>query len=201
MTIVRDPLRYTDRFMRRLFAATGIIAFLTLGCSEPPTKERKQAEEALAAARAAGAETYAPERLQAAEAALQKYEGAVASRDYREALNFALDARDGAYAAASRAATEKAAALARANGQVAELEALMITANGRLKGAPGPRLTSAATERLRAALKSAPVALQEARARIDQQDYRGAVLRLTPVIEAFQRELSASDAAAGRRGR
>jgi hypothetical protein len=79
----------------------------------------------------------------------------------------------------------------------------MKTANARLTGtgAPGPRLSSQAAERLRAALRSAPVALQEARARIDQQDYRGAVLRLTPVIEAFQRELSASDAAAGRRGR
>jgi chromosome segregation ATPase len=190
--------------MRRLFTATGIIiAFLTLGCSEPPTKERKQAEEALAAARAAGAETYAPERLQAAEAALQKYDGAVAQRDYREALNFALDARDGAYAAASRATTEKAAASGRANSQIEELEELMKTANARLTGtgAPGPRLSSQAAERLRAALRSAPVALQEARARIDQQDYRGAVLRLTPVIEAFQRELSASDAAAGRRGR
>src|SRR5262245_45340999 len=146
--------------MSRWIAATAIIALLTIGCSEPPTKEHKQAEEALAAARAAGAETYAPERLQAAEQALQKYDSAVAQRDYREALNYALDARDGAYAAESRAKSEKAAAMAHANNLIAELEALDKQASARLAGGPGPRLTPQAAERLRAAGRSVPGALQ-----------------------------------------
>jgi hypothetical protein len=183
--------------MRRPFAAAAIIALLTLACSEPPTKEHQQAVEALAAARAAGAETYAPEGLQTAEAALQKYDGAVAQRDYREALNFAIDARDRAYAAAKQASTEKSAAETKANDLVAEVEALTKEANARLSGAPGPRLTPQAAERLRAAMRSATPAMQEARSRIEQQDYRGAILRLTSVVEAFRRELPAS----GRRGR
>jgi hypothetical protein len=189
--------------MSRLLIAACVIALLTPACSEPPTKERHQAESALADARAAGAETYAPEELQAAEAALQKYDGAVAQRDYRQALNFAQDARDQAYASAKRAATEKAAALAHANDLIADLEALMKAANARLSGtgAPGPRLTSQAAERLRAALRAAPGALQEARSLLDQQDYRGAVLRATPAVEAFRRELSLGEAAPGRRGR
>jgi hypothetical protein len=187
--------------MHRLVVATGIIALLTLGCSEPPTKERHQAEEALAAARATGAETYAPERLQAAESALQKYDGAVAQRDYREALSYAIEARDGAYAAESRAKSEKAAAKAHADNLLAELEALNKTATARLAGTPGPRLTPQAAERLRAAVKSLPNALQEARSRIEQGDYRGAVLRLTPVLEAFHRELPQQETTAGRRGR
>jgi hypothetical protein len=157
----------------------------------------------VASARAANAETYAPEDLQAAEAALQKYDGAVAQRNYREALNFALDARDRAYAAAKRAASEKSAAQARADELVAEVEMLVKTANARLAspGGPGPRLSSQAAERLRAAVRSAPVALQEARSRMDQQDFRGAILRLTPVVEAFRRELPQAPGGAGRRGR
>jgi len=189
--------------MLRLIAIAGIIALLTLACSEPPTKERQQAVEALASARAANAEIYAPEELQAAESALLKYDGAVAQRNYREALNFALDARDRAYAAAKRAATEKSAAQARANELMAEVETLTKAANARLSspGGPGPRLTSQAAERLRAVVRSAPLALQEARSRMDQQDYRGAMLRLTPVVEAFRRELPQTDSTAGRRGR
>jgi hypothetical protein len=189
--------------MCRSLTAACVIALLTLACAEPPTKERHQAESALADARAAGAETYAPDELQTAEAALQKYDGAVAQRDFRQALSYAQDARDQAYAAAKHAATEKAAVLARANQLVADLEGLVKLANARLSGAgaPGPRLTSQAAERLRAALRAAPIALQEARSLLEQQDYRGAVLRLTPAIEAFRRDLSASDTAPGRRGR
>lgn len=189
--------------MFRSLTAACVLALLTLACAEPPTKERHQAESALADARAAGAETYASEKLANAEASLQKYDGAVAQRDYRQALSFAQDARDLAYAAAKDAATEKTAALAHANQLIGELDGLMKAANARLSGtgAPSPKLTSQAAERLRAALRAAPIALQEARSLLEQQDYRGAVLRLTPAVEAFQRDLSPADAAAGRRGR
>jgi hypothetical protein len=189
--------------MFRSLTAACVIALLTLACAEPPTKERHQAESALAEARAAGAETYAPGELQTAEAALQKYDGAVAQRDYRQALSYAQDARDQAFAAAKHAATEKADALARANQLIAELESLTKLAAARLSGtgAAGPRLTSPASERLRAALRTAPAALQEARSLLEQQDYRGAVLRLTPVVEAFRRDLSLADTTPGRRGR
>ena len=68
----------------------------------------------MAAARAADAAIYAPEGLQAAEAALQKYDEAVAQRDYRQALNLAIEARDKAYEAAKQAGDAKAAARSQA---------------------------------------------------------------------------------------
>jgi len=200
--IRRDRLRYTAGLMRRSLASAGVIALLTLGCSGPPTTEQHQAEGAIAAAREAGAEIYAPEDLQAAEAALQRYSGDVAQRDYRQALNDAQEARDRAYAAAKTASNEKAAVLNHANQLMAELDALIKIGNARLASTgPGPHPTTQAADRLRTALKAAPPAMQEARALLDQQDYRGALLRLTPVAEALHRELPGVDASAGRRGR
>lgn len=162
---------------------------LTLACSEPPTKEFHQAEGALAAARAADAAIYAPDQLKAAEEALQKYDAAVAQRDYRGALNDALDARDLAYAAAKQASDEKAAARGHAEKLVAQLDALTKTATARLSGRVGPHLSRPAAERVRAALRAASPALQEARSLLNQQDYRGAVKRLEPVVQALQRDL------------
>jgi len=189
--------------MPRLLTSMCAIALLAFecACAEPPTKERHQADEALAAARAAGAETYAPDALQAAEADLQKYDADVAQRDYRQALSHAQDARDQAYAAAKQAATEKAAAMAHANQLVTDLNTLVTTANARLSGTGGPRPTGQAAERLRAAVRAAPMALQEARTLLDQQDYRGVVVRLTPSVEALRRELGLGDATPDRSGR
>jgi hypothetical protein len=186
--------------MPRRLASVLLITALTLACSEPPTKEQHQAEGALAAARAADAAIYAPDQLKAAEAALQKYDAAVAERDYRGALNDALDARDLAYAAAKQASDDKAAARGRAETLVAQLDALTRTATARLAGTATPRLSSQAAERVRAALRTAPSALQEARSLLEKQDYRGAIKRLEPVVQTLQRELQ-PPAAGRRRGR
>ena len=60
---------------------------------DPPEKEMQQAQAAIDVAVAAGAETYAAQELAAAEAALTHAGSAVAARDYRLALNHALDSR------------------------------------------------------------------------------------------------------------
>ena len=166
-------------------------------CSEPPNKEHEQAEAAVAAARTADAATYAPEGLQAAEAALQKYDEAVAQRDYRQALNLAIDARDRAYEAAKQASDAKTAARNQANLLISEINGLTATANARLAGAP-PRPNPQAADRMRTALKTAATAVQEARSLIEREDYRGAILRLTPAVEGLRREVPP---APGRRGR
>ena len=54
----------------------------------------QQAQGAIDAARAAGADQYAREEFTAAEDALKRSHEAVAQRDYRQALNTALDARE-----------------------------------------------------------------------------------------------------------
>ena len=164
-------------------------AMAALSCSEPPLKEFHQAEGALAAARAADAATYAPETLQAAEAALAKYDAAVAQHDFRQALNDALAARDQAYEAAKEAGNKKAEARSRAERLIKQLETLNATGTARLSAPNRP--TGAAADRLRAALHSVPETLQEARARLDRQDYAGVAQQVTPVVTALERELPA----------
>jgi len=186
-------------FVRR--AAVILIGIAALSCSEPPTKERSQADGAIAAALAADAATYAPDELQTAQAALAKYDDAVASRDYRLALNLAIEARDGAYEAAKRASNEKAAARSQAERLVVDLDALSRTANARLVGAAPPRPTAAAAERIRVAVRPAAMALQEARTQIDAGEYRAVIAQLSPIVEGLRRELGVPPATPSRRGR
>jgi hypothetical protein len=190
---------YTDASMFRRCGFALTLALLVSACSGPPTKEREQAVTAVQAAKAADAATYAPEELAAAEAALQQYDGAVAQRDYREALNFALQAKDHAYESARQAIDQKAATQRKADALVAELDALQKTAAARLAGTAAPHVTGPAADRLRVAQRAAGPALQEARSLVAQQNFLPAIRRLTPVIEALKRELSPQDA--GRRGR
>jgi len=174
--------------LRRLLIAT-IVLVATVRCSAPPEKERHQAEGALAAARAADAATYAPAELKAAETSLAQYDAAVAARDYRQALSLALAARDGAYEAVRRASDEKASARVQAIQLLAELDALTKAAQARLGGTAGPRPTGLAAERLRAALRPAASALQEARARVEKQDYRGAMASVRPVLDLLRKAM------------
>ena len=152
----------------------------------------------MASARAAEAAIYSPEGLQAAEAALQKYDESVAQRDYRQALNLAIEARDKAYDAAKQASDAKTAAKNQADRLIAEIDSLTATANARLAGTATPRPNAQAADRMRAAVKAAATAVQEARSLIERQDYRGAILRLTPAAEALRREVPPNP---GRRGR
>jgi hypothetical protein len=167
-----------------------LLAVFIAACSEPPDKERQQALGALEAARAAGAETYAPVEFQAVQAALQQYEEAVALRDYRLALNHALEARDLAYEAARQAADRKAELRSQSERLAADLDALVTTATARLTGRG--RVGGAAGTRLRRARDAGETALQEARTRAAQQDYPGAIDRLTPAIDALHGELPES---------
>ena len=183
--------------LRRLLIVAA-IAVATGRCSAPPDQERHQAEGALTAARAADAATYAPEELKAAETAFAQYDAAVAARDYRLALSLALAARDGAYDAVRRASDEKAAARGQAIQLLAELDALTKAAHARLGGTAGPRPTGAAAERLRGALRPAASALQEARARVNRQDYRGAIASVRPVLDLLRKAMPTNASPASR---
>ena len=89
--------------VRRLLVIGSLLLF-TAGCSEPPRKEIDQAQAAVDAARTAGAERYASDEFTAAAGSLDKARAAVEQRDYRQALNYALDARQRAADAARQAA-------------------------------------------------------------------------------------------------
>jgi hypothetical protein len=187
--------------MRRRLVYAVVCAAALVACSEPPTEEREQALGAIAAARAAGAATYAPEEIKAAETALAGYDAAVSQGDFRAALGAAIEARESAYAAARRAADEKAAARSRAEQLLAAVESLAESGASRAGGRAGPRPNPAAATRLRATLTSATAALQKSRALIAAQEYRAAASVLAPIHDALERDLAPASAAPGRRGR
>jgi hypothetical protein len=130
-----------------------------------------QAQGAIDTARAAGADRYAPDEYKAAVAALDRSKQMADQRDYRQALNFALDARERAHEAA-RAGAERMAQVR------SEAEALLDTAAKRLqvaqtrvKPGAGVRLPDPALTTLRDAIAGAEKDLQEARAAVTRQDY------------------------------
>lgn len=186
--------------MSRVLACLLIVA-AAAGCSTPPDSEHQQADRALNAARQADAAAYAPNELHAAEAALKKYDEAVAQRDYRRALSDALEARNQADTAVKQAGIRKAEVRGRAETLLADLDALSKAASAWLAGTTSPRPSIAAAERLRTALRTAPPLLQEARSALEKEDYQSVVQALTPAVDAFRRELPASETQTGRRRR
>jgi hypothetical protein len=178
--------------MIRRLAGCLLLGFALVACSEPPDKEHHQAVGAVEAARAAGAETYAPAEFTDAQSALAKYDESVAQHDYRQALNNALEARNLAYDAAKQAGNKKAELRSEADRLAAHLEALVAAADARLSAAAG-RPTGAAAARLRANRDAGRTAMQKARTRSEQQDYPGAIALLTPAVEKLSREPAASE--------
>lgn len=160
-------------------------------CSQPPAKERGQAEGAIAAARAASAEVYAADELRAAEAALDRYDEAVLQKDYRQALNAALDARDRGYEAVKRASAARADARGQAERLVIAVDTLAASINDRISGAATPRISGASAQRLRKAVAASASSLQEARTAIADGQYPVAITRLEAALAALQKEFDA----------
>src|SRR5882724_5347116 len=98
--------------LRRSVVVTLVLfAFWSFACGgDPPDKEIQQAQEAIDKAHAAGADRYAVEEYSAAVAALKNAHTAVEQRDYRLALNDALDSKERADNSVKLAADGKAAA-------------------------------------------------------------------------------------------
>ena len=72
-----------------------VLALVLLAaCGTPPHKEMDQAQGAIDAARAAGADRYAADAFTAAQRSLTLASEAVDQRDYRLALNRALESRE-----------------------------------------------------------------------------------------------------------
>lgn len=80
------------------------IPILLAACAAPPNKEIGDAQTALKAAQAAGAEQYASESYAAAADAYRRANEAVLAGDYRLALNLALESRDYSQTASRQAA-------------------------------------------------------------------------------------------------
>jgi hypothetical protein len=164
--------------MSRLFAplcAITCAVVLTVACSAPPQKEIDRAQQAVDAARAAGAEQYAPESFAEATTALQQSHEAVNQRDYRLALSRAVDASDRAQEAARAAAEGKAKARSQAEAAVNAVNALVMHLQARLKVAEEVRVPSRELAPARATLKETEGALQKARALLAAENYAAAI--------------------------
>jgi len=155
----------------RLLPALCLALLVTIGCGgEPPDKEMQQAQGALDAARAAGADKYATEEFTAATLALTNAKEAVDQRDYRLALNHALDSRERAQNAAKMAADGKATARTEADRAINAAQAEINAAETRVKTAETGK-SARALDGPRHAIGTAQATLQEARADFEKGNY------------------------------
>lgn len=178
-----------------LRAATAALVLATFAaCAAPPQKEMDQAEGAIATARATGAAQYAAAEFAAAEAALVRSHEAAEQRDYRQALNHALDARERAQTAAREAADTMAIARGLAERAITASELALATAQQRLGAAvavppPATRRNggqAAALKPLQEAVAAATAQLQEARSQLQAQRFDAAMRTATPVASRIQ---------------
>jgi hypothetical protein len=167
---------------RRLFTVVVLAASIfTFACGDPPEKEMQQAQGAIDAARAAGADRYAQEEFAAAQTALKKAHDAVADRDYRLALNHALDSREQAQNAAKDAADHKAAARTDADHAVNAAMAALNDAHTKLKAAETGHIPPRTLAEPRRIITDADAAVQKARTLFAEGDYLGVLEVVRPL--------------------
>ncbi len=191
-------------FPRRFGCAVALAAsLLAAGCGQPPDKEMQEAQRAIEAAQRSGADAYAPDELAAARDALKRAHEAVADRDYRLALNNALDSRERAQTAEHDATASRAAASAGAQKAVAAALAAVAQTSDKLKAAEAAHVPLRRLADPRQSIADIEHAVQEARAATERGDYRGAttvVKRANERLSAVNGELDAAIAAAAGRG-
>jgi Domain of unknown function (DUF4398) len=152
-----------------------------------------QAQGAIAAARAAGAERYAKEELAAAVDALRRSEEAVAQRDYRLALSLAIDAQSRAQNAAKLAGEARAKVRGDAARAVGEVDALLTHARERLADPTVATLPRRTLQDSRTTLASVEKSMQEARAALKAEDYPRTMQRTKGQIARIQATLTSID--------
>ena len=150
----------------------------TLACAEPPSREMDQAQGAIDAARAAGADRYAAAEYEGAVKALQSARDAVAQRDYRLALNHALDSRDRAQRAAKEGVRQQGVLRSAAERRLAEVAASLDRAEQRLAAAQAARVPRRSLAAARAAVTDAEASLQKAGTAIQEGNYQASQERL-----------------------
>src|SRR3954466_2672414 len=164
------------------------------GCADPPSKEMHQAQGAIDAARAAGADRYAADELAAAVKALEQANAAADQRDYRLALNHALDSRERAQNAARAASAGRAAARSRAERLLAEVTTALAAATAKLDAADAAKLPKNALNEPRGQIAAVQKAVQEAGAALGREDYVHAAEVLEGRVDAVHAATAQIDA-------
>jgi hypothetical protein len=179
--------------MRRRSSAWLVAALLASACAEPPTKEIGQAQGAIDTARAAGADRYAADEFAAATQALQQSNDAVGERDYRLALNRAIESREHAQNAARQAAESRAKLRGDVERAMAEVAGLLAQANSRMAAAENARLPRRSLRDAQQALAQVNADVQKAGAAMQADDYMGAQPALIGVKERIEKVIVSLD--------
>ena len=153
-----------------------------------------QAQGAIDTARAAGAADYATEEFAAAEAALKRSNDLVAERDYRQALNYALDARERAQGAAKSAAESRARVRSEAERLLASSESALTGAKTALAAATDAKTGQADLAGASRVVAEVEARLAGARALLSSGEYNKARAALLPLPERLQQANSEIDA-------
>ena len=148
-----------------------------------------QAQGAIDAAKAAGAEKYAPTEYAAAQTALKQANDAVEQRDYRLALNHALESREQAQNAARTAADTRARLRGDTERALAEVTSLIVQTRNRLTTLPPAR-----ARRVRQVLAVSGEEVQKAGKAIQAEDYEGAQRILAAAKGEIQKLVPAAPA-------
>jgi hypothetical protein len=128
----------------------------------------------------------------------------VNDRDYRLALNNALDAREHAQTAAKQSADGKAAARSDADRVLRDAEIALAEARARLKTAETARVPSRTLNDARRLIADANSTVQKARAAFDQADYAAVgdiIAGTTTRLLATARDLETAAVSGARRRR
>jgi hypothetical protein len=174
---------------------------LSIACATPPTREMDQAQGAIDAARAAGADRFAVEQYEAAVKALESAQQAVGQRDYRLALNYALDSRDRAQRSAKEAASQQAVLRSASERRLSEVTALLDRAEQQLKAADAARVPRRATTTARTAITAAEASLQKAGTSIQEGNYSVSQEQLAESAAKLKSAMAEIDTAMKARGK
>jgi hypothetical protein len=172
-----------------------VCAIGSTACSAPPQKEIDRAQQAIDAARTAGADRYAPEAYTAATAALQQSHEAVDQRDYRLALSRAVDATDRAQEATRAAAENKAKARGANEVAVNKANAALMQLEARVKAAEAARVPPRELVPARSAIKDAQASLQKARTLLAAENYPAVTEAVDGLEEQIRSEIRVVEAA------
>jgi len=133
--------------------------------------------------------------------ALKNAQDAVAQRDYRLALNYALDGRDRAQRAAKEAATQQAVLRSASERRLGEVTASLDQAKRQLKVAEGARVPRRSLAAARAAIAEAEESLQKAGTSIQESNYNVSQEELAESARKLQSAMAEIDTVLKARGK
>ena len=172
-------------------AVACLLVLLATACTSPPNKEMDQAQGAIDAARAAGADRYAPTEFAAATTALKNANDAVSQGDYRLALNHAIDSREQAQNAARVAADTRAKVRGEVERSMAEVNALITQVNTWI-ASPSAARTPRTRRTAQQVVMTSTAEVQKAGSALQSEDYAGAQKLLAESKGRLQKVLPAA---------